>query len=119
MNANSISEKIHELNEMIVQGNALEAFDKYYADDVVMRENEEHPTIGKEANRRREEEFFHKVTEFRNAEPLNVAVGVGVTMVEWHLDYTHEEWGDRNYRQVAVQEWQDGKITRETFYYGS
>lgn len=116
---NSISEKIHELNELFVQGKALEAFDKFYADEVVMQENEQEPTVGKEANRRREEEFFSKVTEIRKAEALRVAIGVGCTMVEWHFDYTHEDWGVRNYNQVSVQEWKDGKIVKETFYYGS
>lgn len=116
---NAISEKIHELNEMFVQGKGLEAFDKFYADDVVMQENEQEPTVGKEANRAREEQFFEKVTEVRKAVPLNVTVGEHCTMVEWHFDYTHEDWGVRNYRQVSVQEWKDGKIIKETFYYGN
>jgi hypothetical protein len=38
-------------------------------------------------------------------------------MVEWHYDYTHAEWGERNYTQVSVQEWQDGQIVKEKFYY--
>jgi hypothetical protein len=25
----------------------------------------------------------------------------------------------RNYTQISVQEWQDGQIVREKFYYGS
>lgn len=116
---NSLSEKIHHLNEMFVQGKALEAFEKFYADNVIMQENEQEPTVGKEANRRREEEFVNKVTEIREATPLKVAIGVGVTMVEWKLDYTHEDWGVRNYKQVSVQEWKDGKIVKEKFYYGS
>ncbi|NGP89495.1 ester cyclase [Fodinibius halophilus] len=116
---NSISEKIHALNEMVVQGKGLEALNKYYAEEVIMQANEQEPTVGKEANRLREEEFYSKVTEFRGAEPLKVAVGVGVTMVEWHFDYTHEEWGVRNYKQVSVQEWKDGKIVKEKFYYAN
>lgn len=115
----SLSNKIHQLNDMFVQGKVLDAFEKFYADDVVMQENEQEPTVGKEANRQREKEFVGKVTEIREAKPLKVAIGVGVTMVEWHLDYTHEDWGVRNYKQVAVQEWEDGKIVKEKFYYGS
>lgn len=115
----SLSDKIHQLNDMFVQGKVLEAFEKFYADDVVMQENEQEPTVGKETNRQREKEFVSKVTEIREAKPLKVAIGVGVTMVEWHLDYTHEDWGVRNYKQVAVQEWIDGKIVKEKFYYGS
>ena len=116
---NSLSENIHQLNEMFVNGKVMEAFEKFYDKDVVMQENEQAPTVGKEANRRREEEFLCKVTEIREAKPLKVAIGVGVTMVEWKLDYTHEDWGVRNYKQVSVQEWEDGKIIKEKFYYGS
>lgn len=115
----SISEKVHELNEMIVQGKLLEALDRFYADNVVMQENELEPTVGKQANRKREEEFLRNVTEFRNAEPLKVAIGMGCTMVEWHLDYTHNDWGVRNYRQISVQKWKDGKIAEEKFYYAN
>jgi ketosteroid isomerase-like protein len=104
---------------MILEGRALEAFEKYYAEDVVMQENELPPTIGKAANREREKEFFSNLVELRGADVKAVAVGDGVTMVEWFFDYTHKEWGRRTYHQVAVQRWKDGKIVHERFYYGS
>ncbi|SMO74383.1 SnoaL-like domain-containing protein [Gracilimonas mengyeensis] len=115
----SLSENIHRLNDLFSRGKVLEAFDTFYADEVVMQENEDEPTIGKAANREREQEFLANVTELRKAEPLKVAVGVHCTMVEWHFDYTHKEWGVRNYRQVSVQEWKDGKIVKEKFYYAN
>ncbi len=110
---------ITDVNNLVLQGKAMDAFEKYYADDIIMRENDNPPTKGKDANRQRELEFFGNVTEFRGAEVKSVAVGDNVTMVEWHFDYTHKEWGDRNYHQVAVQNWKDGKIVSETFYYGT
>lgn len=116
---NTLLEKISNLNDMILQGKAMEAFDKYYSDDVIMQENNEPEIIGKEANRKREEDFFASITEFRGARPLQVSIGEGVTMVEWHYDYTHKDWGVKNFTQVAVQEWKNGKITREKFYYAS
>jgi hypothetical protein len=112
-------EKINDLNKLIVHGKALEAFEKYYHEDVVMQENENPPTISKPANRKREEEFNSKISEFREAQPLKVTTGDNITMVEWHFDYTHKDWGVRNYNQVSVQEWSDGKIVKEIFYYGS
>jgi len=112
----TIEEKIRDLNEKVLNGQALEAFDEHYADDIVMIEGENR-WEGKTANREREEDFFSKITEFRGAAVHNVAVGDGVTMVEWTFDYTHEEWGDQKYRQVAVQEWNaDGEIEKESFF---
>lgn len=55
------------------------------------------------------------MTEFRGAEVLAVAVGDGVTMVEWHFDYTHADWGDMDYDQAAVQRWRDGEIVSERY----
>ncbi|HHC78273.1 MAG TPA: nuclear transport factor 2 family protein [Flavobacteriia bacterium] len=116
---NTLLEKISTINDMILQGNALDAFEEYYHEDVVMQENDNPAIIGKNANRKREEEFFASITEFRSAQPLKVTIGEDTTMVEWHLDYTHKDWGIKNYTQVAVQEWKDGKIINEKFYYGS
>jgi SnoaL-like domain len=115
----TLIEKINDLNNLVLQGKPLDAFEKYYHDDVVMQENENIPTRGKVANRKREEEFFSSISEFRNAKPLKVTVGEGTTMVQWHYDYTHREWGVRNYIQVSVQEWMNGKIIREQFFYGN
>ena len=116
---NNLKEKISELNQLVLSGKGLEAFEKFYHPDVVMQENESEPTVGKEANRKREQEFFGSITEFRGAQPLRVAAGDNVTMVEWFFDYSHKEWGRKTYHQVAVQRWKDGKIIHERFYYGS
>jgi hypothetical protein len=115
----TLLEKIKDLNDLILQGKAMEAFEKYYDNDVIMQENESEPTMGKKANRIREEEFFGNITEFRSAQPLKVTIGENTTMVEWQYDYTHREWGIRNYTQVSVQEWKNGKITKEKFYYNN
>jgi SnoaL-like polyketide cyclase len=112
-------EKIYDLNDLVLQGRALEAFEKYYHDEVIMQENENSPTIGKEANRRREKEFFAAITEFRSAKPVKVTIGEGISMVQWDYDYTHKDWGVRNYSQVSVQEWKDGRIIKEQFFYSN
>jgi len=115
----TLKEKIQHLNRLVLQGKALDAFEMYYDDEVVMQENEAVPTIGKQANRKREHEFFGNITEFRGATVLDLAVGDDVTMVVWHYDFTHKNWGKRDYRQVSVQHWKDGKIVKEQFFYGA
>ncbi len=115
----TLLEKITDLNDLILEGKIMEAFEKYYHQEVVMQENENAPTIGKDANRQREEEFLDALSEFRAANPLKVAAGNAITMVEWHYDYSHREWGERNYTQISVQEWNDGLIVKEKFYYNN
>jgi hypothetical protein len=116
---NTIQQKLNELNQLVLAGKSLEAFEKFYHNDVHMQENENTPTIGKEANRQREIDFYSKVSEFRSAEVRGVTVGENISTVIWHYDYTHKEWGRRNYVQVSVQHWRDGLIVREQFFYGS
>ncbi len=108
-----------DIKNLVLQGKAMEVFEKYYANDVVMQENENPATVGKEANRQRELEFFSKLIEFRGAEVKAVAFGDDVIISEWFLDYSHADYGKRTYDQVSVQRWKDGKVVHERFYYGS
>ncbi len=107
-----------ELNAMILNGQALEAFEKYYDESIIMQENDSPPTIGKDANRVREWKFMDAITEFRGAQVLSTGVNEQTTFSHWKFDFTHKEWGERNYRQVAVRTWKDGKIINEVFHYG-
>ena len=116
--ARRIAELDAELNEMILDGKALEAFEQFYADDCVMIEHGMEPFIGKDFNREREKDFFAKVTEFRGARLKQAAVTDDVSFSTWHYDYSHADWGDVKYDQVAVRKWRDGLIAEERFYRG-
>jgi hypothetical protein len=113
-----IETNVKDLNQMILEGKMLDAFEKHYADDVVMQDINMEPTVGKDANREREIKWLEGITDFRGAEVKNVAVGDNVSMVEWFMDYSHKEYGDVKMAQVAVQNWKDGKIVKEVFYHG-
>lgn len=114
-----ISARDRQLNEMILEGKALEGFDRFYADDVVMQESADEVYEGKKTNRKREEEFFSNVTEVRDFSLKHAVVGDGVSMSTWHMDYTHEEYGDVEMDQVAVRHWNDeGEIAKERFFKG-
>lgn len=115
----NLKELITDLNNLVLEGRLMDAFEKYYDVNVVMQENEKPPVIGKEENRRREEEFLNSLIDFRSARVLNLATGDNTTMVVWHYDYTHKEWGVRNYTQVSVQTWKNEKIVKEQFFYGN
>ncbi len=115
----TISEKISALNEMVLGGRPLEAFETFYHPDVAMQENDLPPTRGKEANRQREIEFFSNVTDLRTAEVRGVATGKDMSAVIWYYDYNHKQWGERKYTQVSVQQWKDGLIIHEQFFYGN
>jgi hypothetical protein len=118
VNRTQIENALLELNNLVLSGNLLEAFDKYYH-DVSMQENGLSPTVSKAANRQREIEFLKNITELRGAEVEGIGVGNNVSFAIWNFDYTHKEWGVRNYSQVSIQEWKDGKIINEKFVYSN
>ncbi|MFH6983380.1 SnoaL-like domain-containing protein [Marinoscillum luteum] len=115
----NIKEKIEDMNQMILSGQMMDAFEKYYHNDVTMQENNESPTVGKDANREREIKSMGMIEEFHGAEVKATAVGENVTMVEWEMDVTYKGAPRNTSNQVAVQKWQDGQIIHERFYYSS
>jgi hypothetical protein len=116
----TLEQRVNQLNQMIQQGQILPAFDQFYADDVTMQENENTPTQGKAACRINEESFVKGITEFRKAEVQSVIVGDNISVTQWAFDFTHKDWGVRNYNQISVQRWNDeGEIINEKFYYNS
>ncbi|WP_024772345.1 SnoaL-like domain-containing protein [Aquimarina macrocephali] len=113
----NVKEQVMALNAMIKKGLILEAFEKFYANDVIMQENENPPTFGKDANRELEKAFVSNITQFRNAEVTNVLINDTISVVQWAFDFDHKEWGTRNYLQLAIQRWENGQIINEKFYY--
>jgi len=110
---------VDQLNQMILEGKILEAFDKFYADDVVMQDNNYPAREGKALNRQYEEAFVGGLTEFRGAKVISTLISDDLAVTEWWFDYTHKDYGTRNYRQLAVQRWKNGKIVEEKFYYNN
>ena len=116
---NLLIESISDLNDLIMQGEALEAFEKFYHKDVVIQYNDETPIKGKEANRVLKENDLKSIRELKSAKPLKVTIGEQTTMVEWELNDEHTVYGERNYTQVAVQDWNQGLVIKEKLYCGN
>ena len=114
----SLKDNVDDLNQQILDGQILPAFEKYYADDVVMIDAGQPPREGKDVNRKYEEVFVNGLTDFRGAEVKSVAIDEAnqKAFVEWHFDFTHSDFGDQKYDQVAVQTWDGDQITEERFY---
>lgn len=108
---------VEDLLKMIGEGKIMEAFEKYYAEDVTMQENETPVRVGKAANRAFEESFVGGITEVRGSKVLGVAYGDDYVAIESSMDLTHKDWGVMNKTQVSIQHWKDGKIVSEKFYY--
>jgi hypothetical protein len=106
-----------KLNDAILNGKALEAFEELYDDNIVMQENTDPEYRGKDFNRKRELEFFSSVEAWHGGQVLASAVSGDVSFSEWTMDVTLKGVGRINMAQVAVRRWKNDKIVHERFYH--
>lgn len=114
-----IKEDVKELNDMILQGKAMDAFEKFYAEDVTMQENSEEPRVGKDTNREFEKQFMENIEEFHGMKLNATAFSDDgeIAMNYWDMDVTFKGKERKKSSEVAVQKWKDGKIVKERFFY--
>ncbi len=81
----NIKEKIEDLIKLMLSGKQMDAFEKYYHEDVVMQENSKPPMFGKSANREREIQGMQMIETFHGAQvhavtPHEIVSGVRAKM---------------------------------------
>jgi SnoaL-like protein len=113
----NIAELDKKLNDSILSGQALQAFDELYDDNVVMQENTESEFRGKAFNRKREEEFFSTVEAWHGGRVLASAAHGDTSFSEWEMEVSLKGVGRITMNQVAVRRWLNGKIVHERFYH--
>ena len=109
--------RIHELFGYIREGRIMDAMNEFYAQEVVMEEPAYGETLGLAANLIREQQFVDSVVEFKGFETPTVLIGEDSATYENVMDWTSVDGTDIHVEQVVVQDWKNGKIVRERFYY--
>ncbi len=110
--------RLYELLQYIQEGRIMDAMQAFYDEQVIMEEPAYGQTVGLKANLEREQQFVDSVAAFKKFE-ARPAVGEGVSMYENVMEWTTTDGQDIHVEQVAVQTWQNGKITHERFYYAT
>ena len=100
----------------------LEAVDAYYADDITIVEGNGDTFQGRDTQKGRIQEWLESVEEIHGGEISAIAAhetapGTGVVFVESSTDATFKGAGRMTFEEVAVQQWTDGKVTHERFYF--
>ena len=111
--------RINDLLDYIRNGRIMDAMREFYADDVVMEEPANGATVGLSANLVREQKFVDSVAEFKGFETPTVTMGADSSCYENVMDWTTTDGQDIHVEQVVVQQWRDGKIVHERFYYST
>jgi hypothetical protein len=117
MNGESFKAAVEDLIAKVVGGKALDAFDLYYADNVTMQENEQHPRVGKAGCRAFEVDFLSKIKAVRTYVCDGYVISGHKAFIVYRIDADHADWGTLKMSEVAIQEWSNGKVMREKFVY--
>lgn len=115
----SIAALNKKLDELIYSGKAMEAFEEFYDEDVIMQENTEPEYKGKAFNRKREQDFFATVEAWHGGKVIAQAADEanGVSFTECDMDVTLKGVGRIQLVQTAVRRWKNGKVVHERFYH--
>jgi hypothetical protein len=119
MSTNTTDTIRHRVQQLIAKAQdwkILEAMEEFYADNVVMQENLNAPTVGLTANLERERAFVASVSKVNEMRADSVIVDGNRAVINWHQDLVIG--GQRlRFNQVSLQIWEDGKIVHERFVY--
>ena len=115
----SLQQQIEEMYQMINTGQMMDAFEKYYADNVVMIEATGEVREGKDTNREFELQFLSSVKEVHagGTNAITANEETGHTMVESWMDVTFQDGNRMKMEQIARQKWNGEQIVEERFYY--
>ena len=115
----TIAQLEQSLNNTVLEGRILDAFEQYYADEIVMQENNAPAVLGKTANREREKKFVESIEQFHGAQLLGAAVHGDRSYSEWAMDVTFKGGVRVKLEQVAARRWRNGQVVQERFYYNA
>lgn len=113
----NLQDGLEDLFAYIRGGRILDAINAFYAEDAAMQENDQPPTVGREANLEREKQFLKTVTEWKRFDVTAKGVGDDVTFYETVMDWITTDGTPVHVEQVVVAKWQDGRIIHERYYH--
>jgi ketosteroid isomerase-like protein len=108
---------IKELIALAEQGKFLEAIQKFYAEDATMQENLDPPRVGLAALLENERMVLARVPDIHVERVASFVVEGDRAAINWVFAYTDPNGRKIKLDEVACQEWRNGKIVRERFYY--
>ena len=115
-----LKNNVEKLNSLIKQGKIMEAFEKYYGEEVIIQVNGNPSVNGKDKNRKREMIFLQEIEKLNSTEIKSVTFGGvddNVSMTEWAINIENKDGEQKTIYRVNVQHWKDDKIINEKLYF--
>ncbi|MFP5042942.1 SnoaL-like domain-containing protein [Parasediminibacterium sp. JCM 36343] len=115
MSEQQIVMSLDELVSLVGEGKPMEAFEKFYHDDLEKTDLDGITHKGKAVNEKIGYELLSKVTAIRDFTAVGKIVKGNRSFLVWSLDFDHADNGAIKVVQIAIQDWEEGKIIRERF----
>jgi ketosteroid isomerase-like protein len=113
----ALRDDVRELIALAEQGKFLEAIERFYAEDATMQENLDPPRVGLTALLENERRVLTAVPDIHVERVEGFLVDGDRVAINWVFAYTDPKGRKVRLDEVAYQQWQNGKIIRERFYY--
>ena len=102
---------------MVADGKFVEAIERFYAEDATMQENQGTVRSGLQTLVENERNVLRVVPDIHLETVGSYVVDGDRAAVNWIFRYTDPRGRQVRLDELAYQEWRDGKIVRERFYY--
>ena len=115
MTEQQIATALDELVSIVAEGKPMEAFEKFYHENLEKTDLDGVEVRGKAENREIGWALLSKVSNVRDFSRVGQVIKGNRSFLVWSLDFDHIDNGQVKVIQVAIQDWADGKIIKERF----
>ncbi|WP_309640265.1 SnoaL-like domain-containing protein [Flavobacterium sp.] len=115
MTEHEITTALDELIGLVAEGQALQAYEKFYHEDIQKIDLDGTLQQGKETLLKNGVEALSIITDVRDFSAVGKIVKGNRSFLVWSIDLDNTN-GTLKVVEVAVQDWKDGKIISERFF---
>ncbi|GAB2591838.1 hypothetical protein [Spirosoma areae] len=115
MSEQTIAQSLTELVDLVAQGKPMDAFDKFYHPNLEKTDLDGVTVLGLAQNYQQGLSLLHSITTVRDFSHKGTVIVGDRSFLIWHIDFDSTTSGTVNVTEVAIQDWQDGRIIRERF----
>jgi ketosteroid isomerase-like protein len=109
--------RVQDLISLVERGEFPRAIELFYDENVVMRDNLQPPTVGRDANVERERGFSNYIATLHESTAKEVVIDGDRVVIHWILDFTGTDGKRSRFDQLAFQRWRGDRIVEERFVY--
>lgn len=115
MTEQQITASVNELVSLALEGKWEAAFEKFYAQEIEKTDLDGLPVKGMEQNIANGRAFSAKISNVRDFSCAGKIVKGNRSFISWSFDF---DVNGQPFKvvEVAIQDWQNGKIVRERFF---